>query len=345
MRLVLKEKQFATSLEEFRNKLNEVLRWQAAEYASYIHYSVHDIIERIETELMSVEDAKIKEAFRELTDPWYQFLQGFLIGLKRGLRPVVKEIVGRFVHRRLVDALFSVRYATAFVWKGFMVQALYDDKVFRGIFENHPEVIQAVYEAARFANRYVRLIEGAEAETIVAAHELLSFMRYKRCHQSMLALKITPITYKVARDKEGHVYIATFMDNKTLWYNPYTMKTIKPQAWFWVVNRRKSRGEEFSIKHYAGTTVMKLDSEVAVEIDELLRPRVVRKLRDVIFMPHVIIKHKARSIGRPEARFDIHHCSVYFIPVRKSKTRKRTELPEDKLVYELLRKVFRPRLA
>jgi len=345
MRLVLKERQFATSVEEFRSQLNESLRMHTAEVATYVHYALHDIIERVEDELLPVEDAKIRATFRELTDPWYQFLQGFLIGLKRGLRPIVKDMTGRFTTRMIINAWFSVRYRVAFVYKGYMLQALYDSKLFKAIYENYPDVIKSIYEAARYANRYVRLVEGAESHSIAAAHELYSCMRPKRCHQSMLAIKITPITFKVARDKEGHVYIATFMDNKTLWYNPYSMKTIRPQAWFWVVNRRKSRGEEFSIKHYAGTTVMKLDSEVAVEVDELLQPRVMRKIRDVVFMPHVITKHKARSIGRPEARFDIKHCSVYFIPERKSRARKRSELPRGKLLYELINKVFRPRLA
>jgi len=304
---------------EYMQKINYEL---AEALAQKLGITTEQVMHELELALEPIEEQVWEELRWWIMSPLRAFIEGFIHGFRVGLHNVLNEWFQRFMRWVEVQVNFRIRYKPAWVWRGFLVQAWLDGIVFRTVVEDHPEVLEFAYNSARFANRYVRLRAGLEGYIKAFAHEYLSYLRPFPCHQSSLMIKITPLTLRVAKGKKGTVYVAVNLESRVLSYSPYSFKATPQIGWFGILNRRKGRSEVFSLKHEARCYEMVLDAKLATGIDEFDEPCIIRTVRDVILLPHLVTKDKAISLGFPERRFDIKHCSVYFIPERKTVSRK-----------------------
>jgi len=295
-------------------------------------------LQAVESQLAPIEQKVMKDIEHELFDPLREFIHGFLFGLAYGHEGSTQVYITQLIQRLSSEAYIKLRYKNAYKWKGFIVQFYFDD-LFNVIVNSKPELLDAIHDAVRYANRYVRLIQGFEGENKSIAHEYLSFLRKRRCHLSMMSIKVSPVTIRILQNKEGRFYVAVHISSQTLTYSPYSFKTMKNIPWFSVINRRKGL-EWFSMKIDGGYTIVDLNSIITTAKDIYDNPYLYRTVAEAIFRPYTLIKDRMRSIGKPEARFDAEACSLYFIPERRTKSKKLDRLDSKKRFLEK-RKIYR----
>jgi len=325
---ILLREEFNRTLTERINRIAELLNSEARiVFDEYEH----------ELRLAKDEEKVTKEMFYEFFDWKKEVLEAFVKGVEGRMRYVVRMSIHELLRRAYAEAYFRVKFEKAWEWRGFLVQA-YFDRMYNVIVESVPEAMEVLLNAVRYSNRFVDLIQGHESEVKSLAHEYLSWLRPKRCHQSAMLIRVTPLTMKFLKDREGYLYTAIHMSAKHLAYNPYSRNTIPRPYHFTILNRRKGT-EKFSTKLKAGWTVIRLNNFIATAIDHMDRIYAVRRIAETILRPYVILKDRARTLGRPELRFNVEHCSVYAKLGRKIKSRKLDRLDDAKRFLEK-RKIY-----
>ena len=146
------------------------------------------------------------------------------------------------------------------------------------------------------------------------------FFKRKVCRSGMIAMKITPVTIRFIRGRNGSMYVSRYVPVFVLRSDVWITNSIPTDRHFKVLGWRKEVTEYVSTRCFAGRDVIDYETRIVTARDYLRRDYRIRRFRDVIFRPYTAIHDFARAIGKPEAFIDIDHCSVYTIVGREPKT-------------------------
>ena len=146
------------------------------------------------------------------------------------------------------------------------------------------------------------------------------FFKRKVCRSGMLALKITPLTIRFVRHRNGSMYVSRYVPVFVLRADAWLTRTAPIDRHFKVLGWRKEVTEWISTRVFAGRGIIDFDTEITTARDFLRRDYRIRRIRDVIFRPYTVVHDFCRAIGKPEAFIDVDHCSLYAIPDREPVT-------------------------
>lgn len=314
----LSEKRFnimrVATIEQYRKALSDRINLLTHLYNAELNIAGDKAV--TETLLpLDKEDAMYRTIYKEMFSIKRAFIEGLMIGISGLISGYISDVLIRIS----LYSYYKLKYKSAWIWRGYLVSAYYD-KLYTTICSRYEDVLEALYYACEYSNRFVKLIEGYEGHIKSMAHEYCSWMRRLRCHLSQVSFKLTPLTMIVAQDKHGNIYVATHIHSRVLTYSPYSRRIYGLPPHYEIILRRKP-DISFSSRIDAGVIIAKFDANVVSARDFADRPYMVRKLSELLFRPYVISRDKARSLGMPEQSHNIDLCSVYFIP-RPTKSKK-----------------------
>ena len=170
---------------------------------------------------------------------------------------------------------------------------------------------------------------------------LVAYFKEEVCKSNMFAVTITPVVYEVVKGQEGRFYISRWTPILILKPDPWIRRAMPIDYHFIALAREKPKEEWASIRMYAGEGVMDYDTEITTgrgpARTDFLRGRVA----DIVFRPYKVARDLARMLGTPEKWVHIHHCSLYFIPQRKTEKSKayakKARLPPELWFEEVTR--------
>lgn len=145
------------------------------------------------------------------------------------------------------------------------------------------------------------------------AEQYVPFMKERRCRSQLVALKITPLSFRLVKDKHAGFFVSRYTPIFVIRMDAYIGSSLPRDMYLVRMAWAKYLLDLTSLRLYGGEGAISMDTPVVTARDNLRRPYLVRTIRDLVFRPYTAVHDFARAVGKPESWKNIDHCSLYAV--------------------------------
>ena len=144
------------------------------------------------------------------------------------------------------------------------------------------------------------------------------YMRFP-CKRNFYAIRLTPMIIRELWHYTFTFYILRHANITDVKADPYLGRTRNVDFYF-TSSRRKADGELIGSSIVSDEGTLDYSEKIAIYVDDRRKPRLRVPIRRIVLQPHWVTYYYAKSSGQVDKVTVFGHCSLYAIPIRRSRT-------------------------